>query len=410
VKSGIADDTDCVPDAATFTFEDAVLSCNNLGDQGPLEGPHYMRYEKAGILANGEPFDMTVEALNADYVALRPDLNGKRGKSGQINCQMEHEAHLKFTLVKHNTYDPIVIPAFYISIFDIDKNMKTSETVSVGGYEELIIPENPEFNVTYTPFGATMTSFVNGFYCDNPVDPTDLKVVECKGLQADQRKRAFQMLFKEKSSFEITFKVGLHGRVNGLKERNLLFGGSTNLIKPCPPPPTTTTTTFEPRPEPNNTVNPEELSKCSWTPTGALKMIKDCTNRDMYEFKLGVFEKFVKPTYEPDVYGQDAHWRTFDTQRVGEGWTGSCVAYARTAGKTCGEWCETAQNMTCVRGMDDAHHQTKDLTQWLSTKGYTAKGRYGGCTIMPAGHERKTTEHNGCDQRWFTQICACVEK
>jgi len=211
--------------------------------------------------------------------------------------------------------------------------------------------------------------------------------------------------------------------------------GENNVTDPPPPtprptrPPRTTTTpeptttTFSKRPDP--TTSPEAPSKCSWqevvVPTGkmakkpkTLEMIKDCTDMDMFEFKLCEEEDckdpYVTPTYEPDEYGEDGVWRTFSNTWEEEGWSGACVAYAQTAMKDCEYWCEEMQGMRCVRGMDDAHHQTDKLTKWLEKKGYTAEGPYGGCTIVPGGHDRQTNSSNGCNQIWDTQICACVEK
>lgn len=151
-------------------------------------------------------------------------------------------------------------------------------------------------------------------------------------------------------------------------------------------------------------------SGCSWTEVGKRKMLKDCTNKDMFEFKLGEDDPFVEPTYEANEYGNDAAWRTFNAEDPTEGWSGACVAYAKTKHKTCSWWCDKVQNgMQCVRGMDDAHHQTDDLTTWLGEYGYTAQGPLGGCTLLPSGHSTRgqSTAHNGCDQTWDTQICAC---
>lgn len=139
-------------------------------------------------------------------------------------------------------------------------------------------------------------------------------------------------------------------------------------------------------------------------------MMKDCTGKDMFEFKGGVKDPYVDPTYTPDVYGDGPKWRTFSTAREENGWAGACVAYAKTSGQTCDTWCQDAQNMTCVRGMDDAHHQTNQLSQWLKDEGgYELEAKHGGCTILPAGHTRKgRLENKGCDQGWHTQICACI--
>merc|ERR1740117_2441906 len=78
----------------------------------------------------------------------------------------------------------------------------------------------------------------------------------------------------------------------------------------------------------------ETLSSCTWN---SQQMTKDCTNKDFFEFQGNVSGKYVDPSYSPSVYGNDENWRTFDSQSVEEGWTGSCVAYAKTGGRTCNQ-------------------------------------------------------------------------
>ena len=160
-------------------------------------------------------------------------------------------------------------------------------------------------------------------------------------------------------------------------------------------------------------------SKCRWTRQAAMKA--DCTNKDMFEFNGSVGAAYTDPTYPPEEYGDDAGdagWRTFDSNEPKEGWhvdgRKDCVAYAGTNGKTCSRWCQETQGMKCVRGMDDAHHQTRQLSRWLAKGGYhltvkTETKTQGGCTILPKGHNRKSQKNNGCEQGWGTQICACVK-
>lgn len=147
------------------------------------------------------------------------------------------------------------------------------------------------------------------------------------------------------------------------------------------------------------------LSMCQFTDESA--MIRDCTNKDMFEWKGGVHDNAVWPNYSALVYGDGPKWKTFDAAVVANGWSAACVAYTRTGGQSCKDWCSKAQGMTCVRGMDDAHHQTKALSEWLQKEDYKLDQKYGGCTIVPSGHARKSMDENGCLQTWQTQICAC---
>jgi len=146
------------------------------------------------------------------------------------------------------------------------------------------------------------------------------------------------------------------------------------------------------------------LSACTWN---SQEMMKDCTKKDFFVFKGIVNGKYENPSYSAGVYGNDTYWRTFSAESEEEKWNDHCVAYAKTKGRTCKQWCKDVQNMECTRGMDDAHHQTRQLSKWLITEGYKMDSRYGGCTLLPSGHSRKVETDNGCNQGWGTQICAC---
>jgi len=127
---------------------------------------------------------------------------------------------------------------------------------------------------------------------------------------------------------------------------------------------------------------------------------EDCTNSDFFEFRGKVLEKHEPPTFDPTTYGADAQWQTKKVQAGG--WEASCVAYVQTNGTNCKSWCES-KGMSCTKAMDDAHHQTIGLSEWLGKGGYTPTD----CTILPYGHYRQIGDENGCLQKWKTQICAC---
>merc|ERR1719458_334844 len=134
------------------------------------------------------------------------------------------------------------------------------------------------------------------------------------------------------------------------------------------------------------------LSTESFSPT-------DCTLSDFFEFRAGILDESEPPTYDPTTYGADELWRTTKVQQ--DGWEGSCVAYVQTNGTNCKAWCES-KGMTCTKAMDDAHHQTQGLSEWLETGGYQPTD----CTILPEGANRQISDDNGCLQKWTTQICA----
>jgi len=248
ISSHVATKPPCGTDVVNFDFLHAQVLSNNLGGEGPGTGPEFIRLGRVGNLS-GEPFDMKIETLNEDYKVSNPKLNHAKGHTVQINLATTKEAQMKFTLLWPGTDDPVTLPAFYISVFDIDQNGHSGEQVFVKGYDEIIIPEDKEYDVEDTDGGKTMTSKIFGRLCDNPTDPWNLTMITCFGVTVDTRRRSFTMLFKEKSSFELTFRVLLlrPGRSYHNTGRNLLIAGPSDFTEPCPPqigqPETTTTTT-----------------------------------------------------------------------------------------------------------------------------------------------------------------------
>lgn len=156
-------------------------------------------------------------------------------------------------------------------------------------------------------------------------------------------------------------------------------------------------------------VDPDEPPRlCSWkksAPSLPKNALQDCTYGDYHLWKGGAKETFAPPTYPPTMYGSDHLWTTKESMGapVTGQFPGACVAYANTKGKNCKHFCKK-EGMTCVGGMDDAHHQRKSLLAWQSDKGYSETS----CTLYPSGHDRQSQEDNGCNQKWKTQICACA--
>jgi len=147
---------------------------------------------------------------------------------------------------------------------------------------------------------------------------------------------------------------------------------------------------------------------CSWVktpPPGKLPRlaIEECSYGDHHVWK-GDIQEFTPPTYSPTIYGSDDMWTTgpgLGHETLGK-WAGACVAYVKTGGRTCTQWC-AMQEMHCVGGMDDAHHQRDPLNKWQAEAGFPNTK----CTLFEKGHTRQTTENNGCEQKWKTQVCAC---
>jgi hypothetical protein len=114
-----------------------------------------------------------------------------------------------------------------------------------------------------------------------------------------------------------------------------------------------------------------------------------CTGQDVWHYQGGTAIGFDKDEWSHEDY---------------EAWggAGTCVTYAVTSSRTCKQYCES-YGRTCARGQDDAHHQVAGLNKWLQGQGKAGTM----CTANDEGHDRQSTEENGCLQKWHTQICAC---
>lgn len=229
----------CIQNVVELNFENATVSHNNLGGQGPDDGEAWLLYSGIGKL-NGNPFDMKVVTNNDDYLG-KIEKNGLNGKAGQINVKVESHADLTFSFIDSTTGDPVTLDAFYISLFDIDYGPAADEVIKVNGYDTINIPEENEYNVVDgLDGGKTFTSDRYGDLCDNPKDPHNMGIVKCKRKFVDQRKRSFSMLFKHKSGFDVTFLVPAKPNTEKLRAkypgggRNMQFSGTSALSDECP--------------------------------------------------------------------------------------------------------------------------------------------------------------------------------
>jgi len=140
-----------------------------------------------------------------------------------------------------------------------------------------------------------------------------------------------------------------------------------------------------------------------------MTVLEECTGKGFWTMLGGINQGFKPPTFRADEFGQDGLWKHAPAED--DGWSGTCVAYVGTNSRTCTQFC-AASGLVCVKGMDDAHHQTGALSTWQKTQtsrsGQTMNST--SCTLFPEGHSRQSTANNGCDQSWGTQICSCCAK
>jgi len=145
------------------------------------------------------------------------------------------------------------------------------------------------------------------------------------------------------------------------------------LVQACP----------APTPTPTPAPTPEESPSCSCDASKLTDGSEECTDKEL----------FVWGDELRDPQPVEGNWAVQQSTAFA---TGGCMAYVRTNGGTCNDFC-AAQDQVCTRGMDDAHHQS----DWLFGNDETK------CSIFPGGHSRKTQDDAGCNQKWQTQFCAC---
>jgi len=152
--------------------------------------------------------------------------------------------------------------------------------------------------------------------------------------------------------------------------RNFALAGWSPLVQPCPDP------------DPSPTPTPTPPPSCSCNRDAFPKGTEECTNQDLWLWG----DELKDPAATGD----------WTVQNANDFSSGTCLAYVVTKGGDCAQFCEQ-QGLVCTRGMDDAHYQSS----WLSENEGTR------CSIFPGGHDRKSVEDSGCNQKWQTQFCSC---
>jgi len=120
VCEGTCTDTD--PCAQVLKVDLGEPSVNNLGGTGPGQGASEIRYARAGLY-HGVDVDLVVTTDGA-YTANEAQMNGAKKDMGRINVKSGTSVSLKFSLVASQTQDPVTVPKFAITVFDMDEGNK----------------------------------------------------------------------------------------------------------------------------------------------------------------------------------------------------------------------------------------------------------------------------------------------
>jgi len=177
-----------------------------------------------------------------------------------------------FAFVDSATDEPVVLPSFYLSFFDLDRDAATAEAVCVGGGRGLVgffgggggAPDVARETLSTACDGSAAVggslrfeATAVGGGCDNPSNRFDLVVVPCgdecgedgpccgsgdDGCHADQAERSVTLAFRNASAVEIRLSASPEAGPRNWG-RNFLFAGASGLVGACPAP--------EPSPRPS---------------------------------------------------------------------------------------------------------------------------------------------------------------
>lgn len=243
----------------------STLSVNNLGGVGPdTDKPEEFRLHDVGSHSNrvldlvitvapGSDYNpnlrlrnnngMNCGNLNQGNHSTGNDVCREGGNSAQINLgsgirgpTLGEEVTLDYSFVYHDTEEAAIIPGFYISFLDIDesRNKNVREKIFMKDFDEALVEDGAEIKIGEEDEDGwtSYSSMVEGFGCDNPVDPQNLGVV----CGVDQRNRAVTVAYSERSTFQVRFQTvcstGCQARGKSVG-RNFLFSFKSSLTDLC---------------------------------------------------------------------------------------------------------------------------------------------------------------------------------
>jgi hypothetical protein len=236
---------------AKMDFSKSKVVHSNLGGFGPQKDkPEEVRYGHVGVSPWGRPFDLVVTSESKRYRTPSPGGNGLYGHFAHFTLTTGAQVDLLMRFIDSETNDPVVLPKFYITFFDIDNGdrlgdqSRGAEEVLVKGFKQYFVSDSTELRISpnmkvlgepgYTSFKGTRY----GTGADNPQNPLKLNDL--------QKGRTVSVLFTNVDQFKATYQVSPGGVSIG---RDIYFAGVSDMYAdPCSPAKTTTvpiTTTTE---------------------------------------------------------------------------------------------------------------------------------------------------------------------
>jgi hypothetical protein len=163
---------------------------NNLGGIGPDEGEEGMIYhavfhmkDESGIEI-AKKVTVAVHAMSA-YVQKDKTFNGLRGKFLSILMEAHQNLTFKISVKDTDTNEPLVLPYFSISFFDLDMSKKkgSAEYVIAHGFDHYYVAKGARVNITDVGDGKKFMAAEIGTYKDNPEESEALDLLnKAKGV------------------------------------------------------------------------------------------------------------------------------------------------------------------------------------------------------------------------------------
>ena len=238
---------------APMDFLSSNVEYNNLNGEGPTTtDPTQVLLSNVGFTTptSGAAMGMRIVSDSA-YQAHRPTRNGPNAGGFLIlNMRGEVDTILNFTFVDDNSQDPVTVPHFVISIYDLDRGCSGGaggKTCDGGSFDlgEVVMAKSSTadpaqgFDVYMTSGGTSeaeigavtggWTSFsatTAGTGADNPD--------AVQGLTEDQLNKAVSLYYSSTSSFELRFQVAFDGTLTNTG-RNIFLSGVVLDFPGCPP-------------------------------------------------------------------------------------------------------------------------------------------------------------------------------
>ena len=125
----------CDPSSFKLSFSQigdnpVSIGQNNLGGQGPnIDDEEVLEFRNVGT-ANGAQINMEVSIAGGTYKARNSTRNGDNKRFGQINMNADYEADIQFCFVDSVDHNPILLPPFSLTFYDLGANSTRGRPVT----------------------------------------------------------------------------------------------------------------------------------------------------------------------------------------------------------------------------------------------------------------------------------------